>query len=126
LSTPGRCWFDLVFAILIMRPIYVLAVVGPAGFILNQNAFQQGKLLAPVQAIITTGDPVISIGLGIVWLGVTLRSSPAAIAGEIGSLLLMTAGVVIIARYAPSGQKAQSSPGASHPSMAADRSGGRE
>ncbi len=106
-------------------PIYVLAVVGPAGFILNQNAFQQGQLLAPVQAIITTANPVISIGLGIVWLGVILRSSPAAIAGEVGSLLLMTAGIVITARYAPSGQKAPSSPAASHPSMAADRSGDR-
>jgi drug/metabolite transporter (DMT)-like permease len=106
-------------------PIYVLAVVGPAGFILNQDAFQQGTYLAPVQAIVTTSDPVISIGLGIVWLGVTLRSGPAAIVGVVGSLLLMTAGIVITARYAPSGQKARSSPGASGRSLAADRIGGR-
>ena len=81
-------------------PIYVLAVVGPAGFILNQNAFQQGKLLAPVQAIVTTADPVISIGLGVLWLGVALRGSPAQIGGEVISLLVMTAGIVITARYA--------------------------
>jgi hypothetical protein len=86
-------------------PIYVLAVVGPAGFVLNQDAFQQGRFLAPVQAILTTTDPVISIGLGVLWLGVVLRSSPAAIAGTVASLLLMTAGIVTIARYAPSGQK---------------------
>jgi hypothetical protein len=54
-------------------PIYVLAVVGPLGFLLNQDALQQGRFLAPVQAIITSADPVISIALGIVWLQVRLR-----------------------------------------------------
>jgi hypothetical protein len=82
-------------------PIYVLAVVGPAGFILNQDAFQEGKFLAPVQSIITTADPVISIGLGILWLGVVLRSSPAAIFGEVASLVLMTVGIVITASHSP-------------------------
>jgi hypothetical protein len=82
-------------------PIYVLAVTGPVGFILNQDAFQQGRFLAPVQAIITTADPVVSIGLSILWLDARLRGSPAAIVGEIVSLLLMTAGIVITARHAP-------------------------
>ena len=82
-------------------PIYVLAVVGPLGFLLNQDAFQQGTFLAPVQAIITTADPVISIGLGIVWLHVRLRGGPAATFGEVASLLLMTAGIVITARHSP-------------------------
>jgi hypothetical protein len=82
-------------------PIYVLAVVGPAGFILNQDAFQQGRFLAPVQAIITTADPVISVGLGLAWLGVGLRSSPVQIFGAVASLLLMTAGILITARHAP-------------------------
>jgi hypothetical protein len=78
-------------------PIYVLAVVGPAGYILNQDAFQQGTLLAPVQAIITAADPVISIALGIGWLGVRLRSSPADVAGEVVSFLLLIAGIVMTA-----------------------------
>jgi hypothetical protein len=82
-------------------PIYALAVVGPAGFILNQDALQQGKFLAPVQAIITTADPVISIGLGIVWLDVRLAGGPAAVFGEVASLLVMTAGIVVITRQAP-------------------------
>jgi hypothetical protein len=82
-------------------PIYVLAVVGPVGFILNQDAFQQGTLLAPVQAIITTTDPVISIALGVLWLGVVLRSSPVAIFGQVASLLLMTVGIVLTAHVAP-------------------------
>jgi hypothetical protein len=78
-------------------PIYVFAVVGPAGFILNQDAFQQGTFLAPVQAIISAADPIISIGLGIVWLDVRLRGGPAATAGEVVSLLLLTAGIVLTA-----------------------------
>jgi hypothetical protein len=82
-------------------PIYVLAVVGPVGFLLNQDAFQQGTLLAPVQAIITTADPVISIALGVLWLHVRLRSGPAATLGVVASLLVMTAGIVIIARSSP-------------------------
>jgi drug/metabolite transporter (DMT)-like permease len=79
-------------------PIYVFIVVGPAGFILNQNALQQGKFLAPVQAIISVADPVISIALGVAWLDVRLRSSPAAIAGEIVSFLLLTIGIVLTSR----------------------------
>jgi hypothetical protein len=82
-------------------PIYLLLVVGPVGYVLNQDAFQQGTFLAPVQAIITAADPVLSIALGIVWLDVRVRSSPAAIAGEVGSLLLMIIGIVITSQNAP-------------------------
>jgi hypothetical protein len=82
-------------------PIYVFAVVGPAGFVLNQDAFQQGRFLAPVQAVITSADPVISIVLGILWLNVRLRGSPADIAGVVASLLLMITGIVFTANDAP-------------------------
>jgi len=82
-------------------PIYIFAVVGPAGYILNQDAFQQGTLLAPVQAIISAADPVISIALGIGWLAVRLRGGPADIAGEVVSLMLLTAGIVMTAYHVP-------------------------
>ncbi len=82
-------------------PIYVLAVVGPVGFLLNQDAFQQGRFLAPVQAVITAADPVISIARGIAWLSVRLRSGPADIAGEVVSVLLMITGIAITANNAP-------------------------
>ena len=82
-------------------PVYVFAVAGPAGFVLNQDAFQQGRFLAPVQAVITSADPVISIVLGILWLNVRLRSSPADIAGVVVSLLLMITGIVLTASDAP-------------------------
>jgi hypothetical protein len=82
-------------------PIYMLAITGPVGFILNQDAFQQGRFLAPVQAILTTADPIISIGLSILWLGSRLQNSPAAITGVVVSLLVMTVGIVVTARRAP-------------------------
>jgi hypothetical protein len=91
-------------------PVYVFAVVGPTGYILNQDAFQQGTLLAPVQAIISAADPVISIALGIGWLAVRLRGSPADIAGEAVSLLLLTAGIVMTAYHVPSELPAAPSP----------------
>jgi hypothetical protein len=87
-------------------PIYVLAIAAPVGFILNQDAFQQGRFLAPVQSIVTTADPVISIGLSLLWLGAVLRGGAAAIVGEIVSLLIMTAGVVITAHRASPGRQA--------------------
>jgi hypothetical protein len=87
-------------------PIYLVAVVGPVGFILNQDAFQQGTFLAPVQAIITATDPVLSIALGILWLDVRLRGGAAATAGEVIALLLMTAGIVLTARQGRAGRQA--------------------
>jgi drug/metabolite transporter (DMT)-like permease len=82
-------------------PIYALAVVGPLGFLLNENAFQQGTLIAPVLSIITVCDPLISIALAYLWLNEKLSSTPAAIAGEVASLALMITGVVVVAHRAP-------------------------
>jgi drug/metabolite transporter (DMT)-like permease len=82
-------------------PIYVLIVVGPLGFLLNQYAFQQGTLLAPVMSIIIACDPLVSILLGFLWLDEKLNSTPAAIAGEIAALLLMVAGIVVLAHHSP-------------------------
>jgi drug/metabolite transporter (DMT)-like permease len=82
-------------------PIYALAVVGPAGFLLNQFAYQQGALLAPVMSIIIACDPLVSILLGYLWLDEKLSSSPGAIAGEIVALLLMVVGIVVMAHRSP-------------------------
>jgi hypothetical protein len=82
-------------------PIYALAVVGPLGFLLNENAFQQGTLIAPVLSIITVCDPLISIALAALWLDEKLSSTPAGISGEVISLLLMVAGIVVVAQRAP-------------------------
>jgi drug/metabolite transporter (DMT)-like permease len=88
-------------AVLTNWPIYALAVVAPAGFLLQQNAFQQGTLLAPVLAITTACDPIISIFLAWLWLNERLTSSPAAIAGQVLALLLMVTGIVVLAHHSP-------------------------
>jgi drug/metabolite transporter (DMT)-like permease len=82
-------------------PIYALAVVAPVGFVLNQDAFQQGKFLAPVLAIITSCDPIVSIALGFLWLNETLNGTAAGITGEVISLLLMVGGIVVMAHHSP-------------------------
>jgi drug/metabolite transporter (DMT)-like permease len=82
-------------------PVYALAVVGPLGFLLNENAFQQGTLIAPVLSIITVCDPLISIALAYLWLNENFSNTPAAIAGEVASLLLMITGIVVVAHRAP-------------------------
>lgn len=82
-------------------PLYLLIVVGPLGFLLNQSAFQAGLLIAPVLAIITALDPLISIGIARVWLDESFASSPPALAGEALSLAVMTGGIVALAHRAP-------------------------
>jgi drug/metabolite transporter (DMT)-like permease len=82
-------------------PLYALVITAPTGFLLNQNAFQAGTLIAPVLAIITTVDPLLSIGVAHAWLGETITSTPLALAGEIIALIIMTAGIVALAQRSP-------------------------
>lgn len=88
-------------ALLTDWPIYALAIVGPLGFLLNENAFQQGTLIAPVLSIITACDPVISIVLASLWLNEKLSSTPAGVAGEVAALIVMITGIVVVAQRAP-------------------------
>lgn len=92
-------------------PLYMLVVVAPAGFLLNQNAFQAGRLISPVLAVITSVDPFVSIGLAIVLLKERVASTPVDLLVEGASLAVMTGGIVALARRAPHvGQNQPSSP----------------
>jgi hypothetical protein len=82
-------------------PIYAVAIIGPMGFVLNQNAFQAGTLLAPVLAIITITDTLGDVALGWLFLNERLASGPLQIAGQAASLLVMTAGIVVLAHRSP-------------------------
>lgn len=82
-------------------PIYALAIVGPLGFLLNLNAFQKSALIAPVISIITVCDPLISVALASVWLDESFSSTPAGIAGEVIGLIVMTAGIIVVAHRSP-------------------------
>jgi len=82
-------------------PLYAVAVVGPVGFLLNQEAFQAGTLISPVLAVITTVDPLVSIGIAVLWLDEDFASSPADIVIEVAALAVMTAGIIMLAHRAP-------------------------
>ena len=49
----------------------------------------------------TPCDPIVSIGLAHFWLDEKLATSPAGIAGEVASLLIMIADIVVLAHHAP-------------------------
>lgn len=82
-------------------PLYLLVIVGPLGFLLNQDAFQAGTLIAPVLAVMTSVDPLTSIGIAHVWLDEKIASTPLDLAAEACSLAIMTIGIVALAHRAP-------------------------
>ncbi len=88
-------------AMLTSWPIYAVAVCGPLGFLLSQNAFQAGVALAPALAIITVLDPLVGIGIGLLWLGESLTGGGLAIVGEVAALVLVVIGVVVLSHRAP-------------------------
>jgi hypothetical protein len=88
-------------------PIYAIAIIGPIGFVLNQNAFQAGDLLAPVLAIITITDTLGDVALGWLFLDEKLASGPLEIAGQAASLLVMTVGIVVLAHRSPQAARRQ-------------------
>jgi drug/metabolite transporter (DMT)-like permease len=82
-------------------PLYTLTVVGPVGFLLNQQAFQSGRLVSPALAVITTTTALVSIGIGYLWLDESFASGLMDVVTEVASLTVMTAGIVLLAHRAP-------------------------
>jgi len=82
-------------------PIYLVAVCGPLGFVLNQNAFRVGEALAPTLAVIIGLQPLVSIGIGVVWLEEQVRGTPFAILGEFLAFGVLLTGVVVLSRRHP-------------------------
>ena len=80
---------------------YAVCIIGPIGFLLNQNAYQAEAVAAPALAVITTTDPLIGIGIGRLWLGENIRTGAAAVVGEVLALGVMAAGIVALAHRAP-------------------------
>jgi drug/metabolite transporter (DMT)-like permease len=77
--------------------LYAVIAVGPAGFLLNQNAFQSGVVGSMALAVITVGDPLVSIGVGIAWLGESIAGGPWSVLGEVLALGVMAGGVALLA-----------------------------
>ena len=89
-ADPARQW-----------PLFLMAVVTPVGFLLNQNAFQAGTLIAPVLAVITTADPLVSMAAGAAVLHEKIAVTPLALAAEGCALAVMIVGIVALAHRAP-------------------------
>jgi drug/metabolite transporter (DMT)-like permease len=72
--------------------------VGPAGLLLSQRAFQVGRLLAPVNAIISSVDPVTATVIAVLALGERLATAPLALLGETTGAAVVVLGVVLTVR----------------------------
>ena len=77
--------------------LYVVCAIGPMGFLLSQNTFQHGTLIAPALAIITIVDPLVGVAIGVSWLGEQVNSSPAVLAGELIAVLVIMGSVGLLA-----------------------------
>lgn len=77
---------------------YVLVVYGAAGMLLAQSAFQAGVLDFSLPTM-TVVDPVVSIVIGAFLFHETIASHPEDLALETVSLIVMSAGVWLLARY---------------------------
>lgn len=82
-------------------PLFLVVVVTPVGFLLNQNAFQSGTLIAPVLAVITTADPLVSMAAGAAFLHEQIAVTPLALAAEGCALAVMIGGIIALAHRAP-------------------------
>ena len=77
---------------------YVLVVFGATGMLLSQSAFQAGVLDFSLPTM-TVVDPIASIAIGAVVLHEAISSSPVAVTAEVVSLVAMSAGVWLLARF---------------------------
>jgi drug/metabolite transporter (DMT)-like permease len=80
---------------------YAIAVLGPLGVLLSQNAYQSGRLGSPALAIITVTDPIVSVAVGMVWLGESVSLDTADLIGEAIALCVLLASVFLLAERAP-------------------------
>jgi drug/metabolite transporter (DMT)-like permease len=80
--------------------LYVVCAVGPVGFLLSQNTFQQGKFLSPALAVITALDPLVGVAIGVWWMGETANTTPSALAGEAVAGAVVIVGIVLLSNRA--------------------------
>ena len=74
-------------------PLYVVCVIGPIGFLLSQNTFQQGRMIAPALAVITTVDPLVGVLIGVWWMGESAATGATVLSGELIAAVAMVAGI---------------------------------
>ncbi|WAL69023.1 DMT family transporter [Amycolatopsis cynarae] len=88
--------------------LYLVCLVGPLGFLLSQNTFQQGRFLAPALAVITALDPLVGVAIGVWWMGEKANDAPLALAGEAVAGAVVIVGIVLLSTRASRLARAQS------------------
>jgi len=83
---------------------YGLVLAGLAGVALTQLAYRAGPMSAALPAIVTV-NPLLSVGYGVLVRHDTFRHTPLAIAVEIVSLVLLTAGAFALTRHPEEGPR---------------------
>lgn len=76
---------------------YVLVAFGAVGMLLAQSAFQAGALDLSLPTM-TVVDPVVSIAIGAFVFGEAVSNHPLALLAEVTALVVMSAGVYVLAR----------------------------
>ncbi|MEU3269825.1 DMT family transporter [Saccharomonospora sp. NPDC006951] len=104
-----------VLALLTHWHFYVVVVCGVTGFVLSQNAFRVGVALAPALAVIVALDPLVSIGVGALWLGERLPGGAGSIAGQVIGLAVSIAGIAVLSGHAPQTVRAETDPARPEP-----------
>ncbi|WP_405085061.1 DMT family transporter [Microbispora sp. NBC_01389] len=84
-------------ALLASWQLYALPVIAVTGILLNQSAFDAAPLRISLPATTAT-EPIVGILLGVVLFGERLRVDPPALAGEVGGLVALVAGIVVLGR----------------------------
>jgi hypothetical protein len=97
----GLAQNDGIVALLQSWPLYAVVVIGPAGFLLNQNAYQSDRSMAPALAVITVTDPLVGIGVGVLWLDENLRQGVLPVIGQVIAMAALVVGVWLLAHGAP-------------------------
>jgi hypothetical protein len=85
-----------VLALLTEWPVYLIVVCGPLGFVLTQNAFHTGVTLPPALAVLTVGEPLTALVVGMLWLGETVRMGALSVFGELITLVALIVGVILL------------------------------
>jgi drug/metabolite transporter (DMT)-like permease len=99
-------------------PLYLMVIVTPVAFLLNQNAFQAGTMIAPALALITTADPLVSVVVGAACLHEKIAVAPLDLAAEGLFLVVAIGGVIALAQRAPQLAQALDPPGPAAPGRA--------
>jgi magnesium transporter NIPA len=119
----GEIRSDGLLSIFAHPTLYVVCLIGPVGFLLSQQTFKQGMLIAPALAVISIVDPLVAITIGVSWLGERVATAPAALAGQAVGLAVLAAGMALLAQRGVSFRRRAeraAGPATAHPKPAAD------